>query len=123
MSTSRATLELSFDPDHQIDEDELQYLLEELRELDLLVSSRAETDVIEAGVRGGTVAEIAAVVIALSESGATLPHVVQLLQDWLRRRRSGSIRLKIGTDELVLTGVSDRMQQQALDEFIERHRR
>jgi hypothetical protein len=43
------------------------------------------------------------------------------VQDWLNRRRSGTIRIKIGDDEIELTASSDEMRQRALEEFLRRH--
>jgi hypothetical protein len=62
-----------------------------------------------------------ALLIALGGSGATLPVLVGLVRDWLTRRGSGSVRLKIGDDELEVAHASSAMQQRALDEFLSRH--
>ena len=62
-----------------------------------------------------------ALLIALGGSGATLPVLVGLVRDWLTRRGSGLVRLKIGDDELEVTQASSAMQQRALDEFLSRH--
>jgi hypothetical protein len=59
--------------------------------------------------------------IALGGSGATLPVLVGLIRDWLKRRGSGVVRLKIGSDEVELTHTSSELQQQVLDEFVRRH--
>ncbi|NUW05183.1 hypothetical protein G6W50_36595 [Streptomyces sp. CAI 127] len=117
-------VELTFsagDGDPEQTEEQLQYLLAELREMELpsverLMSAQAPT-----GTRGGDAVEVGALLIGLGGSGALLPVVVGLVQDWLSRRRSGSIRMKIGDDELELTAASDEMQQRALTEFLRRH--
>ena len=62
-----------------------------------------------------------ALLIALGGSGATLPVLVGLVRDWLTRRGSGSVRLKIGSDEVELTHASSATQQRVLDEFLSRH--
>ncbi|WP_434482080.1 hypothetical protein OG585_52300 (plasmid) [Streptomyces sp. NBC_01340] len=59
--------------------------------------------------------------MGLGGSGALLPVLVGLVQDWLNRQRSGTIRLKIGDDEIELTATSDEMRQRALEEFLRRH--
>ena len=59
--------------------------------------------------------------VALGSSGATLPVLIGLVQDWLERRGSGTVRLKIGSDELELTHVSSEQQRQVLDGFLSRH--
>lgn len=105
--------------DQEHTEEDLQYLFDELQQLDGVTAGR---EVVPAppGTRGaGT--DAGAVLLALGSSGATLPVLVALLRDWLARRGSGVVRLKIGSDEVELTRVPSAIQQQALDEFLRRH--
>ncbi len=62
-----------------------------------------------------------AVLIALGGSGATLPVLIALIRDWLNRRGSGIVRVKIGEDELDLPNASPELQQRVLDAFLSRH--
>jgi hypothetical protein len=73
------------------------------------------------GTRGTTAADLGTAIVALGSSGATLSILVALLRDWLRRRTTGSIRLRIGKDEISLDRVPAAMQQEALRAFLERH--
>ncbi|MGW3359949.1 hypothetical protein ACWDFL_31775 [Streptomyces bungoensis] len=58
-----------------------------------------------AGSRLAEVWETAALVITLRTAPTLVRSLVGLLQDWLRRRNSGSIVLKLGTHDLKLTST------------------
>lgn len=109
------------DGDAEQTEEELQYLLAELSELELPSIDRVTRGPAPDGSRSGDAVEVGALLIGLGGSGALLPVLVGLAQDWLGRRRSGSIRMKIGDDELELTAASDEMQRHTLEEFLRRH--
>ncbi|MGW4979223.1 effector-associated constant component EACC1 [Streptomyces mirabilis] len=109
------------DGDLEQTEEELQYLLAELSELELPSIDRVTRAPAPAGTRGGDAIEVGALLIGLGGSGALLPVLLGLVQDWLSRRQSGNIRMKIGDDELELTAASDEMQRRALEEFLRRH--
>jgi hypothetical protein len=110
------------DGDGERAEEELQYLLTELRQTDVASIERVSRGPAPDGVRSDGGVELGALLIGLGGSGAALPVMIGLLKDWLVRRRSGAIRLKIGSDELELTGASDEMQRRALEEFVRRHK-
>lgn len=107
------------DNDPEYVEQQLQYLIDELRGLDLASIDRAPQSPPPPGTRGTGALELGALVIGLGGSGALLPVVAGLVQDWLVRRRSGTVRLKLGDDEIELT--SGEVQQRALEEFLRRH--
>lgn len=110
------------DGDRGYAEEQLQYLLAELSHLDLASIDRAPSPLpAPPGARSSNTLELGALVIGLGGSGALLPVLVGLVQDWLNRRRSGTIRLKIGDDEIELSTSSDEMRQRALEEFLRRH--
>ncbi|MFK4106161.1 hypothetical protein ACI2L1_40120 [Streptomyces sp. NPDC019531] len=109
------------DGDPEYVEEQLQYLLAELDQLDVESIERVVGAPAPSGTRSGDAVQLGAVLIALGGSGALLPVVVGLVKDWLTRRSSFTIRLKIGDDEIELTGASDQMGQRALDEFLRRH--
>jgi len=111
----------SEDGDQERTEEDLQYLLGELAQIDVAGIERESAGPAPPGTRGAGVDTASALLIALGGSGATLPVLVGLVRDWLTRRGSGSVRLKIGDDELVVTQASSAMQQRALDEFLSRH--
>ncbi|QQC90525.1 effector-associated constant component EACC1 [Streptomyces alfalfae] len=110
------------DDDREYSEEHLQYLLAELSQLDLTSIDRVLLPVPPPpGTRSSGAVELGALVIGLGGSGALLPVLVGLVRDWLDRRRSGTIRIKIGDDEIELTTASDEMRQRALEEFLRRH--
>jgi Effector Associated Constant Component 1 len=109
------------DGDEERTEEELHYLLDELDQVGAASIEREPTGPAPPGTRGAGVDAAGALLIALGGSGATLPVLVALVRDWLTRRGSGTVRLKIGSDEVELTHASSAMQQRALDEFLSRH--
>ncbi|GAA1162760.1 hypothetical protein F4556_000464 [Kitasatospora gansuensis] len=109
------------DDDPEYTEEQLQYLIDELRGLDLSSIERASQAPAPPGARSTGALELGAVLIGLGSSGALLPALVGLVQGWLGRRRAGTVRLRFGDDEIELTATSDEVQQRALDEFFRRH--
>jgi Effector Associated Constant Component 1 len=109
------------DEDPERSEEDLQYLLDELAQIDIASTERESTGSAPPGTRGAGVDAAGALLIALGGSGATLPVLVGLIRDWLTRRGSGAVRLKIGEDEVELTHVSSAIQQQVLDQFLSHH--
>jgi len=99
---------------------DLHYLTDELRQLDGVSVERQSLVRPPAGTRSAG-AETGALLIALGGSGATLPVLIAQVRDWLSRRGSGVLRVKIGDEELELRNVPPEMQQQALDVFLGRH--
>ncbi|MER5829864.1 hypothetical protein ABT116_03365 [Streptomyces sp. NPDC002130] len=102
-------------------EEQLQQLITELSELDLGSIDRVTEGPPPPGSRSTGAVQLGALILDLGGSGALLPVLAAVVQDWLKRRRSGSVRLKIGEDEIELTGVSDEVGQRGLEEFVRRH--
>lgn len=102
-------------------EEQLQALMVELSDLDLDSIDRVAQGSPPPGSRSTGAVELGALLLGLGGSGALLPVLAAVVQDWLKRRRSGSVRLKIGEDEIELTGATDEVQQRALQEFLRRH--
>jgi hypothetical protein len=109
------------DEDEERIEQDLHYLLDELDQAGAASIERAAAGPAPPGTRSAGVDAAGALLIALGGSGATLPVLVGLVRDWLARRGSGMVRLKIGSDEIELTNASSAMQQRALDDFLSRH--
>ncbi|MFC8669021.1 hypothetical protein [Streptomyces sp. NPDC057199] len=109
------------DEDQEYAEEQLQHLIVELSELDLDSIDRVAQGPSPPGTRSTEAVQLGALLLGLGGSGALLPVLVALVQDWLNRRRSGSVRMKIGEDEIELTGASDEVQQRVLQEFLRRH--
>ena len=110
------------DGDEERTEEDLHYLLDELDHVGAASIERESAGPTPPGTRGAGVDAAGALLIALGGSGATLPVLTGLVRDWLARRGSGAVRLKIGSDEVELTHASSAMQQRALDEFLSRHK-
>ncbi|MCX4460315.1 hypothetical protein OOK58_56195 [Streptomyces sp. NBC_01728] len=124
MAVKRIPVELVLDTgegDPEYTEEQLQYLLAELQQIDPTSINRVSRAPAPSGTRSGDAVELGALLIGFGGSGALLPVLVGLVQDWLNRQRSGTIRLKIGDDEIELTATSDEMRQRALEEFLRRH--
>jgi hypothetical protein len=124
MPADEIQVRLVLDPeggDQERTEEDLQYLLDELAQVDVASVGRDQAGPAPPGTRGAGVDAAGALLIALGGSGATLPVLVGLVRDWLARRGSGSVRLKIGSDEVELTHASTAMQQRVLNEFLSRH--
>lgn len=102
-------------------EEHLQSLIDEVRQLDLEAIDRVHQGPPPPGSRSGGAVETGALLLGLGGSGALLPVLAGLVQDWLKRRRSGTVRMKIGDDEIELTAASDEAQRQALEAFLRRH--
>jgi hypothetical protein len=109
------------DEDQERAEEDLQYLSDELVQIDGVSIERESIGPPPPGTRGAGVDAAGALLIALGGSGATLPVLVGLVRDWLARRGSGAVRLKIGSDEVELTHTSSATQRRVLDEFLSRH--
>ncbi|WP_052849733.1 effector-associated constant component EACC1 [Streptomyces avicenniae] len=103
-------------------EESLLSLIGELDHLDLTHIERAPAPLPPPpGTRSAGAVEIGALVLGLGGGGALLPVLAGLLQDWLNRRRSGSIRIRIGDDEIELSASSEETRRRALEEFLRRH--
>ncbi|NKQ29303.1 effector-associated constant component EACC1 [Streptomyces galbus] len=109
------------DGDEDYAEEQLQDLIAELSELDLDGIDRVRQGPPPPGSRSTDAVQWGALVLGLGGSGALLPVLAAVVQDWLNRRRSGSVRLRIGEDEIELTGASDAVQRRALEDFLRRH--
>jgi hypothetical protein len=109
------------DGDEEHAEEQLQHLIAELSELDLDGINRVAQGPPPPGSRSTEAVQLGALMLGLGGSGALLPVLAAVVQDWLNRRRSGSVRMKIGEDEIELTGASDEVQRRALEEFLRRH--
>jgi hypothetical protein len=123
MDSDDTQMSLFLDP-NEVDragpEEDLVYLIEEIAQLGVAVD-RIPAGPAPEGTRTSGGFELGALLIAVGGSGATVPMLVGLLRDWLSRRGSGSLRLKVGADEIEMTGVATDLQRQALEDFLGRH--
>ena len=124
MAQEIAQVRLVFDAQDEDPEraaQDLQYLMGELLEVDGVGIERHSLIPSPPCTRSAGV-DTGALLIALGGSGATLPVLIALIRDWLNRRGSGIVRLKIGEDELELPNASPEVQRRVLDAFLSRHR-
>ncbi len=107
--------------DRERADEDVQYLISELSQLDVDRIERASAGAAPEGTRAGGAVELGALLVAVGGSGAVLPMLVGLVRDWVSRRGSGSVKLTIGGDSLELSGVSGKDQHRVLEEFLRRH--
>jgi hypothetical protein len=72
-----------------------------------------------AGAKSGDPVELGTLFVTIASSGA-LTALINTANSWIGRRRRGSIRVKIGNDELVLTGASSEHQRRVIEEWLAR---
>ncbi|MFD4393770.1 hypothetical protein [Kitasatospora sp. NPDC058478] len=115
-----AALEVSLifeDPDGAAAaERDMEFLLEEIQQLTLNRLAHEPAAPSPAGTRAGEAATYTSVVLGLAGAPA-LKSLILLAQDWLTRRNSGTIDIKLGEDELHLTSVSRADQRRAIEAF------
>jgi hypothetical protein len=74
------------------------------------------------GTRGVDAEAIGALVVSVAPAVGALARLVTTVVDWLRRGGTQrTVRLKIGDDELELSGASSAMQQQLAMDWIRAH--
>jgi hypothetical protein len=74
------------------------------------------------GTRGVDAAAVGALVVSVAPALDALARLVTTVVDWLRRGGTQrTVRLKIGDDELELSGASSAMQQQLAMDWIRAH--
>jgi hypothetical protein len=100
------------------DEDLLD-LIDELEALDVDRVEPVSAGLAPKGTRAGEAVQLSALAVTLGP--LLLQGLIVLVQDWLQRRRSGTVRIRVGDDEIELSGASSIAQQQALDAFLSRH--
>lgn len=99
--------------------DDFEVLVEELGELDVDRVEEVSSGAAPPGTRAGEAFELGALAVTLAP--ALLEGMIGVLQGWLDRRRSGTVRIKIGDDEIELSATTPALQQQALDAFLARN--
>jgi hypothetical protein len=74
------------------------------------------------GTRAVDAAAVGALVVSVSPALGAMARLVTTVVDWLRRGGTErTVRLKIGNDELELSGVSSAIQQQLATDWIRSH--
>lgn len=124
MQVGSLRLELLVDPDGQDRErtaEDTVSLLEQLHQLDIDSAEPLTSGSPPPGTRAVDAFTAGSLVVMAAGSRAVLRSVLGLVQDWLARRQSGTVSIKIGDDELNLTYATQSAQKQALEAFISRH--
>lgn len=105
------------------DKETLAELGRQLRQAVLSVNDVAEAEFAplppEANTKPGVAVDWTTLLVALVSSGA-LTAVVTTVQMWLMRKQGRTVKLKLGDDELELTGLSDEQQEKALQIWLNR---
>ncbi|MER5865060.1 hypothetical protein [Kitasatospora sp. NPDC002040] len=121
MSGTRLEVGLAFsDHDELAAERGMGFLLEELRGIGATGLTNPTSGEAPGGTRAGDVVSYTSVLVGLAGGAATLRALIALAQDWLARRNSGTIELRIGDDELILTSASRSDQRAAIEAFVTR---
>jgi hypothetical protein len=105
------------------DEEELAQLAlrlrDELQEVDGAAVRLAREVAAPPGAKGAAV-EWGTLLVGVLSSGA-LTALVTAASSWLGRQHGGSVRVRIGDDELELTGATSEEQRQLVDAWLARH--
>ena len=73
----------------------------------------------EVGAKSGDPVSWGTLLVGVVSSKA-LTALINTANGWLRRQRSGTVSVKIGEDELVLTGASSEDQRRIIDDWLAR---
>ena len=104
--------------DHELAELALR-LRDDFRDLDVESVDLARRGEAPPGAKSGDPLELGTLFVTIASSGV-LTALINTENSWIGRRRRGSIRVKIGNDELVLTGASSEHQRRVIEEWLAR---
>ena len=124
MSNPHLTLTLDGDPEATAEElEELaRRLRDDLVELDIEAVEPGEKEAPE-GSKGGTAIDWTTLLVTLATSG-TLTAIIAAVQAWLLRNQKSSVTVKVGDDELNISGVGPHSeeQKQAINQWLNRNK-
>jgi Effector Associated Constant Component 1 len=92
----------------------------ELDELDVASIELAPGGDTPAGAKSGGAVEWGTLLVSMVSTGA-LTALIRTINGWVGRQRRGTVRIKIGDDELELTGASSEDEQRVIDAWLARH--
>jgi hypothetical protein len=101
--------------------DDVPFLAEDLGLLDGVRVEPAPAKDPPQGARAVDATAIGSLLVGVAGGGVLMRDVVHLVADWLARRQSGTIKIKLADDELELTYASSAAQRRALEAFLDRH--
>lgn len=123
MSVTPTQVVLEVDAGPDADEQEVAELALRLRDdldaLDVGSVQLARSGAAPPGAKSVDPVEWGKLVVAIVSSPALL-SLVRTANAWVGRQRRGRVRIKIGDDELVLTGVSTEDQRRLIDDWLAR---
>ena len=123
MSSAPTQIILGIDAGPDSDEEELAGLAlglrEDLQELDLESVQLGSGGEGPAGAKAGDLIAWGTIVVGLASSGA-LTALINAVIAWVTRHQTASVRVKIGEDELELTGASSDDQRRLIDAWLKR---
>jgi hypothetical protein len=110
--------------DQQLDEEEMEdtarLLISDLQELPLEKLEFASKDLPQ-GAKGDPIS-IGTILLTLAASGGILTSLIAVLQAWVANSKQRSVTMKLGNDELIISGIASNKQEQLIQEFLSRHR-
>lgn len=117
--TQEIWFELVGEPDDEIARSS-EHLLAELTELDLESVERAPGVAAPAATRGVD-PDAVATLVAVATSPLVLRASLDVARSWLERRVRGTVRVRVGDDEIELTAASAREQRELVRAFVDRN--
>ncbi|MEV7122998.1 hypothetical protein [Kitasatospora griseola] len=94
----------------------MEFLVEEVRQLRVLRLAHAPGGSAPAGTRAGETVVYSSLLLSLAGTPA-LRALILLVQDWLARRNSGTIHIKVGDNVLEITAGKPRQTAAAIEAF------
>jgi len=123
MSDEPIELVVQVDAGPEADEEELAELSlslrDDLAELDVESVRLARGGPAPPGAKSVDPLELGTLVVTVVSSG-TLRALIDTANGWASRRRGGTLRVRIGEDELVLTGVSSDHHERVIEDWLTR---
>ncbi|GAA1108186.1 effector-associated constant component EACC1 [Kitasatospora arboriphila] len=98
-------------------EREMESLIEELDQLPLLHMEHTPAPPAPRGTRAGDATVYSSLVLGLAGAPA-VRALILLVQDWLARRTSGTVTIRIGDSELVLEAGSPAGRRRIVEAFL-----
>jgi hypothetical protein len=97
-------------------------LCQEIADLDVNSVQPTRTGQAPSGARGVDAATVGALVVSLTPALEAVGNLVTAVVEWLRRSGAQrTVRMRIGDDELELTGANSKTQQRLIEEWIHAH--
>jgi hypothetical protein len=115
------TLDAGLEADAEDLESLTRQLREELWELDVEAVDLVRAGKLPEKAKAGDPITWGALLLTFI-SGGGLAALIGLLQSWLTRHGQSSVMVRIGDDELTVTGQPTEQQQQVINAWLSRHR-